>query len=282
VQKDPENRGNPGGIVPDLKPTVEAQPPPESKTEQFHDNTQQKEEIMQQSQDQVTVEDQRLPNQGDADPEVDAKTRSNRENAQKSTGPRTNTGRAASSKNAVKHGLFAADITKYFAPRRNQNATSASSMALSRISLQSETWKASWPVAPSTSSSGSRPCAPLNKVYAGGGLLKDTMEELLERSKKVIGLASLYDSRFQRASKTMEGSEPRAKVPPGQGVARPRAAEGHRSGAHTSNTTFDPADLVFNQAHLTNAKKLAQFCAGEGRVEKKVVDYVAQVPPKAA
>ena len=41
-------------------------------------------------------------------------------------------------------------------------------------------------------------------------------------------------------------------------------------------------DLVFNQAHLTNAKKLAQFCAGEGRVEKKVVDYVAQVPPKAA
>src|SRR5208283_3173267 len=47
-------------------------------------------------------------------PEVDAKTRANRENAQKSTGPRTDAGRAASSKNAVKHGLFCADIAKFF------------------------------------------------------------------------------------------------------------------------------------------------------------------------
>ncbi len=33
----------------------------------------------------------------------------NRQNAQKSTGPKTNEGKAAVSKNAVKHGLFAAE-----------------------------------------------------------------------------------------------------------------------------------------------------------------------------
>ncbi|MGA7410194.1 MAG: hypothetical protein WBW33_06895, partial [Bryobacteraceae bacterium] len=46
-------------------------------------------------------------------PEVDAKTRANRENAQKSTGPRSDAGRAASSKNAVRHGLFVEDLTEH-------------------------------------------------------------------------------------------------------------------------------------------------------------------------
>ncbi len=44
---------------------------------------------------------------------MDAKTRANRENAEKSTGPRTPAGREASSKNAVKHGLFVEDLTKH-------------------------------------------------------------------------------------------------------------------------------------------------------------------------
>ncbi len=48
-----------------------------------------------------------------ADPEVDAKTRANRENAEKSSGPRTSAGREASSKNAVKHGLFAEDLAPH-------------------------------------------------------------------------------------------------------------------------------------------------------------------------
>ncbi len=56
------------------------------------------------------------------------------------------------------------------------------------------------------------------------------------------------------------------------------------------NATFDPAkfgfvisrDFVFNQAHLASARTMAQFSVGNGVVEKKVVDYVAKVPPKAA
>ncbi len=128
-------------------------------------------------------------------------------------------------------------------------------------------------------------------VYAGGGLLKDTMEELLERSKKVIGLASLYDSRFRRAfSKTMEDLCRAQKSRKDKELHALEQLKGIALAHIHQNTTFDPAkfgfvisrDLVFNQAHLANAKKLAQFCAGEGRVEKKVVDYVAQVPPKAA
>jgi hypothetical protein len=38
-----------------------------------------------------------------------AQTKANRENAQKSTGPRTEEGKAVVSQNAVKHGLFAAE-----------------------------------------------------------------------------------------------------------------------------------------------------------------------------
>ena len=38
-----------------------------------------------------------------------AQTKANKKNAQKSTGPRTAEGKAVVSKNAVKHGLFAAE-----------------------------------------------------------------------------------------------------------------------------------------------------------------------------
>jgi hypothetical protein len=47
------------------------------------------------------------------DASVDARTRANRQNARKSTGAKTEAGRAASSQNAVKHGLFAQDLSKY-------------------------------------------------------------------------------------------------------------------------------------------------------------------------
>lgn len=66
---------------------------------------------MQQNQDQDKPSDQGPTN---LDPEAGDKTRSNRINSQKSTGPKTPAGRESSSKNAVKHGLFAADVTKHF------------------------------------------------------------------------------------------------------------------------------------------------------------------------
>src|SRR5271167_4120624 len=49
-----------------------------------------------------------------ADLEVDAKTRANRENSRHSTGPRSDSGREASSKNAAKHCLFSEDLSKHF------------------------------------------------------------------------------------------------------------------------------------------------------------------------
>ena len=39
-------------------------------------------------------------------------TKANRQNAQKSTGPKTDEGKAAVSQNAVKHGLFAESVIK--------------------------------------------------------------------------------------------------------------------------------------------------------------------------
>jgi len=226
------------------------------------------------------------------DPEVDAKTRANRENAKKSTGPRTDAGRTTCSRNAVKHGLFAADITKYF---RSEEESERYERFVDGIV------KDLAPVG-DLESILARRAADIQfrlealrtaefKVYAGGGLLKDTMEELLERSKNVIPLASLYDSRFQRAfSKTMEDLYRAQKARQDKELHALEQLKAIALAHIHQNTTFDPAkfgfvisrDLVFNQAHLANAKKLASFCTGRDLMEKKVVDYVAKVPSKAA
>ena len=227
-----------------------------------------------------------------ADPEVDARTSANRKNAKRSTGPRTDAGRTTCSRNAVKHGLFAADITKYF---RSEEESERYQRFVEGIV------KDLAPVGDFESVLARR-AADIQfrlealrtaefKVYAGGALLKDTMEELLERSKNVIPLASLYDSRFQRAfSKTMEDLYRAQKARQDKELHALEQLKAIALAHIHQNTTFDPAkfgfvisrDLVFNQAHLANAKKLAQFCGGDGMVEKKVVDYVAQVPRKAA
>jgi hypothetical protein len=224
--------------------------------------------------------------------EVDARTRANRENAQKSTGPRTPAGREASSRNAVKHGLFAADITKHF---RSEEESERYQRFIDGIVKD---------IAPvlDLESILARRAADIQfrlealrtaefKVYAGGALLNDTMEELLERSKNVIGLASLYDARFQRAfSKTMEDLSRAQKSRQDRELHALEQLKGIALAHLKENATFDPAkfgfvisrDFVFNQAHLANAKKLASFCTGHDMMEKKVVDYVAKVPPKAA
>ncbi|MGA7415590.1 MAG: hypothetical protein WBW33_34275, partial [Bryobacteraceae bacterium] len=162
---------------------------------------------MQQNQDQDTVKDQPPSNPGDADTEADARTRANRINAQKSTGAKTPEGRAASSKNAIKHGLFAADITQYF---RTDEESQRYQHFVDGIVKDIE------PVGDFENVLARR-AADIQfrlealrtaefKIYAGNtGLMNDTMEELLNRSGNPMGLASLYDSRFQRAfSKTME------------------------------------------------------------------------------
>jgi len=243
-------------------------------------------------QDQDTVKDQPPPNRGDNDPEVDARTRANRLNSAKSTGPRSDAGRAASSKNAVKHGLFAADITQYF---RSEEESQRYQRFVDGIVKDLD------PVGDFETVLARR-AADIQfrldvlrtaefKVYAGAGLLKDTVEGLLDKSGDPMGLASLYDSRFQRAfSKTMEDLRRAQQSRRDKELHALEELKGIAVAHIQQNTTFDPAkfgfvisrDFVFNQAHLFNAKKLAQFSGGNGVVEKKVVDYVAKVPPKAA
>ena len=64
--------------------------------------------------DSTTDQPNSAPSDPPVGPEADARARANRENAKKSTGAKTIAGREASSRNAAKHCLFAADITKYF------------------------------------------------------------------------------------------------------------------------------------------------------------------------
>ncbi len=83
------------------------------------------------------------------------KTRANRENAQKSMGAKTPAGKEASSKNAVKQGLFVEDLTQHLSENK-WNAIRASSKALSRTFTPSATWSCTSRSASPTSSSGSR------------------------------------------------------------------------------------------------------------------------------
>jgi hypothetical protein len=134
------------------------------------------------------------------DPEVDAKTRANREDAEKSTGPRTPAGREASSKNAVKHGLFAEDLAQHLSEEQMER-------------------------------------------YQGfvEGIVKDLhpegdlLEGCLLKTKNPMGLASLFRANYS---------------------SRKYASE--------------------------MPKKMAQYCTGDGIVEKKVVATLAGGPKKAA
>jgi hypothetical protein len=224
--------------------------------------------------------------------EADPRTRANRENAKKSSGPKTDAGRAASSRNAAKHCLFAADITKYF---RNEEESQRYQRFVDGIVNDLH------PVGDFETVLARR-AADIQfrlemlrtaefKVYSGAGIVKGTMEGYLFNHRDPIGLVSLYDARFQRSFKnTMAELRNAQKGRRDQELHALEQLKGIALSHIQQNATFDPAkfgfvisrDLVFNQAHFASVKKLAQFAAGNGVVEKKVVDYVAQVPPKAA
>ncbi|MGA7409255.1 MAG: hypothetical protein WBW33_02155 [Bryobacteraceae bacterium] len=96
------------------------------------------------------------------------------------------------------------------------------------------------------------------KVYANAGLVKDTMEGLLDKSNDPMGLASLYDSRFQRAfSKTMEDLRRAQQSRRDKELHALEQLKGIALAHLQQDTTFDPAkfgfvisrDFVFNQAH---------------------------------
>jgi len=106
-----------------------------------------------------------------------------------------------------------------------------------------------------------------------------------------MGLASLYDSRFQRSfTKTMEELRRAQQARRDKELHALEQLKDIALSHIQQNSTFDPAKFgfvisrafVFNQAHLASAKKLASFAAGNGVVEKKVVDYVSKVPQMAA
>ncbi len=228
----------------------------------------------------------------ETDPVVDAKTRANRENAQKSTGPLTDAGRAASSRNAAKHCLFAADVTKYF-----------------RTDEESERYhrfvdgivKDLLPVGEFETTLARRVAdiqfrldmlfAAELKIYSGEGIPAATMEGYVLHGENPLGLASLYDSRFQRVFKiTMDELRKAQQARKDKELHALEELKGIALAHIQQKASFDPAkfgfvisrDFVFNQAHLFSVRKLAQFSVGDGRIEKQVVDYVAKVPKKAA
>ncbi len=224
-------------------------------------------------------------------PEVDAKTRANRENAQKSTGPRTEAGRTASSKNAVKHGLFVGDLAKHLSGEQFERYQSFIegivkdlhpvgdlelhlAQRVADIQFRLELLRT----------------AEL-KIYMDVGILSPTMEGCLMKTGNPMGLASLYDQRFQRSfSKTLEEFRHAQQIRVDQEKQAIEELKAIAAAHMQQNVPFDPArfgfvissELLLSKVRLGNAKKMAQFNAGDGIVEKKVVAILAAEPKKAA
>lgn len=224
-------------------------------------------------------------------PEVDARTRANRENAQKSTGPRTPAGRSASSKNAVKDGLFSEDLTKHLSEEQLEHY----------YSFVDGVVKDLHPVGDAELHFAQRigdiqfrqmmlRTAEL-KIYFSAVILSSTMEGCLVRSQNPMGLASLYDQRIQRSfSKTLEEFRQAQQLRLAQEKEAIEELKPIAAAHMQQNVPFDPAwlgfvissELLIKKVRLSNAKKMAQFCTGDGIVEKKLVALVAALPKKAA
>jgi hypothetical protein len=233
-----------------------------------------------------------------ADNDVDARTRANRENAKKSTGPRTDAGREASSKNAAKHGLFAADVSKYL---RTEEESQRYDRFISGMVSDLR------PVGDYENILARR-AADIQfrlevlrtaefKVYGNVGLVKDTMEAYLNRSggrysdPNPAALVSLYDSRFQRAFDLTMKELLRTQAKRKEDEEREfNEAKGIVLAHMQQDQLFDPAEfgfvisseVLYQKVRLAQAKKMAQLCKGDGKVEKQIVDYLAKKPKKAA
>ncbi len=225
------------------------------------------------------------------DSEVDAKTRANRENAEESTGPRTPAGREASSKNAVKHGLFAEDLAQHLSEEQMERYQGfvegivkdlhpAGDLELhlaqriADIQFRLEMLRTAE-----------------FKIYMGAAIPSPTMEGCLLKTKNPMGLASLYDQRFQRSfSKTLEEFRHAQQLRLDQEKQAIEELQAIAAAHMQQNAPFDPArfgfvissELLFKKVRLGNAKKMAQFCTVDGVVEKKVVATLAGGPKKAA
>ncbi len=224
-------------------------------------------------------------------PEVDARTAANRENARKSTGPRTDVGRTASSKNAVKHGLFVEDLAKHLNEEQLERYQSFIegivkdlhpigdlevhlARRVADIQFRLELLRT----------------AEL-KIYMDVAILSATMEGCLMKTGNPMGLASLYDQRFQRSfSKTLEEFRHAQQIRVDQEKQAIEELKAIAAAHMQQNVPFDPArfgfvissELLLSKVRLGNAKKMAQFNTGDGIVEKKVVAILAGGPKKAA
>ncbi len=84
------------------------------------------------------------------------------------------------------------------------------------------------------------------KIYMGAAIPSPTMEGCLLKTKNPIGLASLYDSRFQRAfSKTMEDLCRAQKSRQDKELHALEQLKGIALAHIQQNATFDPARFGF-------------------------------------
>jgi hypothetical protein len=223
--------------------------------------------------------------------EVDARTAANRLNAQNSTGPKTPDGKEASSKNAVKHGLFIEDLTQHLSEEQLEHYQGFVEGIVKDLHPVGELeLHLAHRVADIQFRFEMLRTAEL-KIYLGAAILTGTLEGYLLAGKNPLGLASLYDQRFQRSfSKTLEEFRRAQQLRLDQEKQAVEELKAIAAAHMQQNAPFDPArfgfvisrELLFNKVRLGNAKKMAQFCTGDGVVEKKVVASLAGEPKKAA
>ncbi|MGA7415563.1 MAG: hypothetical protein WBW33_34140 [Bryobacteraceae bacterium] len=227
----------------------------------------------------------------DNSPEVDARTAANRLNAQKSTGAKTPAGKEASSRNAVKHGLFVEDLTQHFSEEQIERYQSFVEGIVTDLHPVGDLeLHLAQRVADIQFRLELLRTAEL-KIYLGAAIPNATMEGCLVKAGNPMGLASLYDQRFQRSfSKTLEEFRHAQLARLEQEKLAIEELKAIAAAHMQQNAPFDPTrfgfvisrELLFNKVRLGNAKKMSQFCTGDGIVEKKVVALLASEPKKAA